>query len=257
VSDADRPTSSRGSSTPGPAHGTDTVPNAAEIPIRDGLRRVAVTLAALRYVVPLLAIPLIPVLIIDRLPLLVLLRPQKEFLLLGGGQNRVLGDPAILLLFAAYVPLMIVGVWAFFIVGRVYRGALRDGQGPAWLHRAIPPRQLEIAQAVLARRGPSIAVFGRLAALPPTMLAAAAGTSDVDARRYLAADLAGGIAAFATTVAAGYALGRAYEDGGVWLTAAGVGLFVALIVLLTRWLRAEARRYDAQHPAEAPAAAGE
>jgi membrane protein DedA with SNARE-associated domain len=247
VSDADRPIP--GSASTGPAHGAEQLPTVAGIPIRDGFRRAAVTLAALRYVVPLLAIPLIPVLIVDRLPLLVLLRPQKEFLLLGGGQNRVLGDPAVLLLFAAYVPLMILGVWAFFLVGRVYRAPLRDGEGPAWLRRAIPPRQLEIAQAVLAHRGPSIAVLGRLAALPPTMLAAAAGISDVDARRYLAADLVGAIGAFATTVAAGYALGRAYEDGGVWLTAIGVALFVALIVLLTRWLRTEARRYDAEHPA--------
>lgn len=209
-----------------------------------GWRRFAVTVAIARYVIPILAIGLIPVLISDRLPLLVLLRPTKDLLLLGGGQYRVLGAPAPLLLFAAYVPMMIVAVWAFFLVGRAYRPALRAGTGPEWLNRTIPPRQLEVAQAVLAKRGPSIAILGRLAALPPTVLAAAAGLSDVDARRYLVADTIGGIAAFGLTVGIGYGLGRAYEDGGVWVTAIGVALFFGLITVLTRWLRAEAAAHD-------------
>ncbi len=215
-------------------------------PLRPWLRRTAVTVAVLRYVIPLLAVPMIPFLITDRVPLLVLLRPQKEFLLLGGGQLRVLGEPSVALLFAAYVPLMIVAIWAFFAVGRSYGPALRRGEGPAWLQRALPPRQLEIAQRVLAHRGPWIAVLGRIAALPPTVLAAAAGVSEVPARRYLAADLVGALAGFGIAVGAGYALGRAYEDGGVWLTAAGVAVFVALIVLLTRWIRREAMAVPAE-----------
>lgn len=205
-----------------------------------GLRRVAVVVAVLRYAIPLAAIPLIPVLIVDRVALLVLLRPQKEFLLLGGGQLRVLGTPSVGLLFAAYVPLMIVAVWAFFAVGRAYGPALRAGEGPGWLQRAIPPRQLVVAQRVLAKHGPVIAVLGRVAALPPTVLAAAAGVSDVDARRYLAADLLGALLGFAVAVGAGYTLGRAYERGGVWLTVAGLAVFVAMIVLLTAWIRREA-----------------
>jgi len=194
----------------------------------------------LRYAIPLAAIPLIPVLIVDRVALLVLLRPQKEFLLLGGGQLRVLGTPSVGLLFAAYVPLMIVAVWAFFAVGRAYGPALRAGEGPAWLQRAIPTRQLVVAQRVLAKHGPVIAVLGRVAALPPTVLAAAAGVSDVDARRYLVADLLGALLGFAVAVGAGYTLGRAYERGGVWLTVAGLAVFVAMIVLLTAWIRREA-----------------
>jgi membrane protein DedA with SNARE-associated domain len=224
-----------------------TEPTAAAAP---GWRRVVVSIAVLRYVVPLLAIPLIPLLIVDQVPLLVLLRPQKEFLLLGGGQLRVRGDPGVGLLFAAYVPLMIGAVWAFFAVGRAYGPALRAGAGPRWLQRALPAEQLEVARRVLARRGPAIAVLGRIAALPPTVVAAAAGLSDVSARRYLAADAVGAIAAFAITVGAGYALGRAYEAAGAWITAVGVLLFLSLVLLLTRWLRAEADRH-----ADVPAAA--
>jgi membrane protein DedA with SNARE-associated domain len=215
----------------------------------DGWRRLAVVAAIARYAVPLLALPLVPLLLTDRLTLLVLLRPTKDLLLLGGGQRRVLGEPDVLLLLAAYLPLMLFGVWAFYAVGRAYREPLRSGEGPGWLRRAIPPDKLEIAQAVLAKRGPAIAILGRLAALPPTVIAAAAGVSDVDTRRFLAADAVGALASFATVVAAGYTLGRAWETGGAWLTAAGLVLFVALIALLTRWLRAEANAHRRDAPA--------
>jgi membrane protein DedA with SNARE-associated domain len=215
----------------------------------DGWRRLAVGAAVARYAVPLLALPLVPLLVTDRLPLLVLLRPTKDFLLLGGGQRRVLGDPSVLLLLAAYLPLMLFGVWAFYAVGRAYREQLRSGDGPGWLRRTIPPDKLELAQAVLAKRGPAIAILGRLAALPPTVIAAAAGVSDVDTRRFLVADAIGALASFAMVVAAGYALGRAWEEGGIWLTAGGLVLFVALIALLTRWLRAEANAHGSAEPA--------
>ena len=208
-------------------------------------RRLALAVVIARFAIPLAAVPLIPFLIRDNITLLVLLRPQKEFVLVGGGQTRYLGEPGILALLFAYLPLGVLAVTAFFVVGRAYRTALRDEAGPAWLHRAIPPRQLELAQRVLARRGPIIAVIGRIAAMPPTVLAAAAGTSDVSPRRYLLADAVGAVIGFAMAAGTGLALGRAYEEGGVWLTVAGVALFVAMIGLITLWIRREAERDEA------------
>jgi NADH:ubiquinone oxidoreductase subunit 2 (subunit N) len=41
------------------------------------------------------------------------------------------------------------------------------------------------------------------------------------------------------------ALGRAYEDGGAWITGLGAALFFVLIVLLTHWIRREADRHEA------------
>jgi membrane protein DedA with SNARE-associated domain len=224
-----------------PAHVGPAADGPATGGVPDGVRQLALVLAVSRYVIPLAAIPLIPVLLRDHLPLLILLRPTKELLLLGGGRAQVTGDPTILVLFAAYVPLMMLLVVPFFVLGRAYRAKLELGEGPTWLHRAIPPEQFAIAQRVLARRGPSIAILGRIAAIPPTILAAAAGASSVGARRYLVADAIGGLAAFAITVGAGYGLGQAYAEGGVWLTAAGVALFVVLVALLSRWIRRETR----------------
>lgn len=205
-------------------------------------RWLALAVVVLRFAIPLAAVPLIPFLIRNDITLLVLLRPQKEFLLVGGGQTRYLGEPGILPLLLAYLPLGVLAVTAFFVVGRAYRTVLSDGSGPGWLHRAIPPRQLELAQRVLAKRGPAIALIGRIAAMPPTVLAAAAGTSQVSAPRYLVADGIGALLGFGMVVGVGLGLGRAYEEGGVWLTVVGVALFAAMIGLVTWWIRREAQR---------------
>ncbi|MFO7960924.1 MAG: hypothetical protein R6U94_08260, partial [Nitriliruptoraceae bacterium] len=74
------------------------------------------------------------------------------------------------------------------------------------------------------------------------VLAAAAGTSEVSAPRYLLADGIGALFAFAMAVGVGLGLGRAYEEGGVWLTVVGVALFAAMIGLVTWWIRREAER---------------
>jgi membrane protein DedA with SNARE-associated domain len=211
------------------------------------LRRLALGVVVGRFLIVLGVIPAIPLLIVqERYALLVLLRPTKEWLLLGGAVLRVQGEPSVWLLLAAYTPLMIVVVWAFFLAGRAYQDALRDGTGPRWLHRLLPPDKLELAQRMLVRRGALIAVLGRLAAMPPTLLAAAAGVSDIRPRRYLGADLLGSLLAFGAVVGAGYGLGEAYERGGVWLTTAGIGLFVLLVLLMTRWIRREAARTPAE-----------
>jgi membrane protein DedA with SNARE-associated domain len=217
---------------------------AADAEVAPHWRRLALAVVILRFAIPLAAVPAIPFLLRDRIALLVLFRPQKEFLLVGGGQTRYLGEPGLLPLLLAYLPLGVLAVSAFFVVGRAYRTALREENGPAWLHRAVPPQQLELAQRVLARRGPVIAVIGRIAAMPPTVLAAAAGTSDVSPTRYLVADAIGAVLGFGSAVGVGLGLGQAYEDGGVWLTAVGVVLFGATIGLVTWWIRREAAMDD-------------
>jgi membrane protein DedA with SNARE-associated domain len=207
------------------------------------LQRVAISVAVARYAIPLAVIPAIPFLIArGELALLVLLRPQKEFLLLAAAQLARTGAPSVALLFAAYVPLMIVAVWAFFVVGRMFRPALDAGEAPRWLTRILPPAQLDVGRRVIARRGPLIAVMGRMAALPPTIMAAAAGASDVNGPRYLVADVVGALGSFALMVGAGLVLGEAYDEYGIWITVAGLMVLVALIALITRWVRNEAAR---------------
>jgi membrane protein DedA with SNARE-associated domain len=214
--------------------------------IPDGIRRLVVTLAVLRYAIPILAIAAVPGLLANRqIALLVGLRPGKEILLLAGGRIRLDGEPSFLLLFLAAFPLYVAAVWAFFVLGRAYQVALRTGEGPAWLHRAVPPEKLEVAQRALARRGPVIAFVGRVGGLPPTILAAAAGVSDVRARGYLLADGIGAVVAFAMTVGIGYGLGEAYERAGVWFTVSAVVLVFGLATWFQRWIERELAREGA------------
>lgn len=214
-------------------------------PVRDvpgPLLRVSIVAAILRLVVPMAVIPFAPLMIPERVPLLLLLRPGKEVVLLGGGLSRATGDPSLLLLLLAYLPLMTLGIWVYFVIGRAYGPELRRGQGPEWLQRAVPQDRLIVASRVLTRRGPTIAILGRIAGLPASAIGAAAGASDVHTVRYLAADLAGTVITFAITVAIGFALGDAYERGGPWLTGAGIALFIVLASILGHWIRREAER---------------
>lgn len=206
------------------------------------LHHLAVGLAVLRIALPVTALLFVGVLVPDHMLLLILVRPGKEFLLLGGGLLRTTGAPSFLGMLAAYIPLMIVATWAFFLLGRVHGDRLRDGTAAPWLTRMVPADRLEAAARVLTKRGPVIAVIGRLAAFPPTVLAAAAGASDVSARRYLGADLVGALASFSLTVGIGVALGDAYERGGVWITVGGVALFLVATTVVTRWIQREADR---------------
>lgn len=169
-----------------------------------------------------------------------LIRPSKDVVLWGGGLWRTTGEVDLWLLFLAHAPLMIMMNWAFFFIGRAWGPALATGDGPRWLQRSITPRNFALARTLLARRGALIAVLGRIAALPPTVLAAAAGTSDIGVWRYQVADTLGGIVAFAITVGIGMALGETYEQGGPWLLAGGLVLVVGLIMWMTRWLQREA-----------------
>lgn len=223
-------------------------PDTAAETSRPLLRRVLLVVAALRFVIPIAMLPMIPVLQRDNFLLLLGLRPGKELLLLGGGRARIDGDPTLLEMWLVTLPFLVIAVWVFFALGRLYRRALREGNGPAWLHRAIPAERLLVADRILAKHGPVIAILGRIATVPPTILAAAAGASDVRARRYLVADFLGAIAGFGTAVGAGYVLGQAYERGGPWLTGAGIVFVVVFALLLTNWIQREADRLPPDVP---------
>lgn len=209
-----------------------------------GVRRfrgILLGIAIARYVIPIAALPLIPVLFPERLELLMLLRPGKETLLAVGGVARTQGSdgPNLVLAFLAFLPLMLVAVWAFFALGRAWQAELETGDGPAWLSRAVPPETFVRLQRLLEERGVAIAFFGRIAALPATIMAAAAGTSTISPRAYLVADFLGAIASFVITVYAGWWLGEAYERGGIWFAVAGFVFLMGVFAWASAWLRRE------------------
>lgn len=211
------------------------------------VQRVVLGLAIARYVIPIAALPLLTRLlrgdVADReYALIVALRPGREVMLGAGAQLLRLGRPSPVLLFVAAFPFFVAAVWVFFLLGRVHRAALRTGDGPAWLHRMVPPEKLDIAQRALVRRGPVVAFIGRVGGLPPTLLAAAAGVTDVRPLRYLAADAAGAVVVFALTVGVGYGLGEAYQRSGWVFTVVAVVVVLGMSSWFTSWLQREFER---------------
>jgi membrane protein DedA with SNARE-associated domain len=205
--------------------------------------RVVLWLAVARYLVPIAAIPLLARLLRGDVSdgeyaLTIALRPGREVMLGAGAQLLRLGRPSPLLLFLAAFPFFVAAVWVFFLLGRVHRASLRAGTGPAWLQRIAPPEKLEVGQRALASRGPIVAFVARIGGLPPTLLAAAAGVSDVRPGRYLAADAVGAVVVFALTVGIGYGLGETYERSGWWFTAGAIGV----VLVLSSWLSSRVQR---------------
>jgi hypothetical protein len=55
----------------------------------------------------------------------------------------------------------------------------------------------------------------------------------------LPADGAGALLSVVEVVVAGYALGAAYKEAGVWLTVVGFVLLIGLLAAFGQWLRKE------------------
>ena len=201
---------------------------------RDRLGTPLLWLAAVRAVLSLAAIPAAAALFRDHFVVLVLLRPTKEVLLAGGFALRA-GRVAPLALLVAAVPLLVLGVWHFFALGRLY-GSELNGL-PGWGKRVLPPDRIKAMCRVLDKRGVPVVVLGRLAAFPSSVVAAAAGASAMPVRRFLVADAVGALLSFVVMVGAGFALGEAYDEAGPWVTAAGVAALVGLAVFVGQRLR--------------------
>lgn len=199
-------------------------------------RGALMVLAGVRGVLALLAIPLAPVLYEDHFVLLVLLRPTKDVLLAGGFLVRQ-GEVNLLLLLLATVPLMVLGVWHFFFLGRGYKKEIVAGDVPGLGGRVLPMKRITAVRKVLAKKGTRLVVLGRLAVLPSTAVAAAAGASTMPTRSFLVADGVGGLLSTVEVVGAGLLLGSAYKQAGPWLTGLGVVVLLGMLWLAGRQLR--------------------
>jgi membrane-associated protein len=167
---------------------------------------------------------------------LVLLRPTKEVLLAAGFLVRS-GDVDVVPVVAAAVPLLIVAVWHFYLLGALYRDEICDAELPGLAGRLLPPKRIAQLQKALRRRGARLVFAGRLAAFPSSLVAAAAATSDVPFRRFVVADTLGALTSIVAALTAGYVLGEAHERAGLWLTVLGVIVLVGIAVMIGRALQ--------------------
>jgi membrane protein DedA with SNARE-associated domain len=208
------------------------------------LRGALLAITAVRVVIGVLAIPLAPFLYEEHFLVLVLMRPTKEVLLAAGFLIR-LGKIWWVPVIAAAVPLAILGVWQFYYLGRQYASEIRAGSMPWWAQRILPPKKVKVMQGLLKKKGMKLILLGRLAVFPSSVVAAAAGSGDVPSRRFLPADLAGGLLSILEVIGAGFALGYAYKRAGPWITVGGVVALAAIGFVVARGLRREGKRQAA------------
>jgi membrane protein DedA with SNARE-associated domain len=192
--------------------------------------------AGVRGAVGLIAIPLAPVLYEDHLVWVVFLRPTKEVLLAAGFLMRE-GDVTLLPVVAAAVPIVLGGVWLMYVLGVLYRREVRRADLPGPAERLLPPERIERLATTLKRDGVRVVFLGRLAIFPSTLMAAAAGVSELPPRRFLLADGLGAAASVALTLLAGFVLGEAHDSAGPWLSVVGAVALLGLLFLVGRRLR--------------------
>jgi membrane protein DedA with SNARE-associated domain len=195
-------------------------------------------LAAARAVLGIVAIPLAPALYRDHFVVLVLLRPSKEVLLAAGfliRDGRVHLFPVLL----ASIPLAILGVWHFYVLGQAWAKEINDDELPRFARRVLPSKRIKALTKVLEKKGVPVVLFGRLAVFPSTLIAAAAGASRMEPRRFFLADGLGGLLSVAEVLIAGYLFGAAYKSAGKGITVIGIIVFVGLLIAFGRWLSRE------------------
>jgi membrane protein DedA with SNARE-associated domain len=218
-----------------------TVGEAIEPPTLERHRRLLVGLGVGRIALAAVALLVAPFFYEDHFLWVATLRPTKE-ILLGGGFLVREGDLFLLPLVLVALPLLLGGVWLSYLLGVSYRAELQERELPGLAGRLLPrDRVLDLAEA-LRSSGWRLVFFGRLAAFPSSVLAAAAGTSGMDRRTFFVADLAGALASLVLVVGAGYLLGAAYERAGMWLTGLGIVALVGIAVLFGRQLKTHAAK---------------
>jgi membrane protein DedA with SNARE-associated domain len=193
-------------------------------------------------VLSLAAIPLAPFLYRKHIAVLVFLRPTKETLLFAGfAAHR--GKVSLPVVILAALPILLLGVWQFFALARLYKSQLAKKKLPGIAGRVLPRDRVRKMQGALERKGDKVVFLARLAAMPSTIIAAAAGASGFEVKRFLVIDTAGAILSLALMLGLGWALEDAYESAGPWLTAVGVAAIAGVVVVIGRALtREEAKR---------------
>lgn len=199
-------------------------------------RNLLLGLAGLRVVVGILAIPLAPFLYREHFIVLVLMRPTKEVLLAAGFLVRA-GKVDLLPVLLAAVPLMVLGVWQFYYLGRAFAKEIRKGEMPGIGGRILSADKVKKITKTLDKKGTKLIFLGRLAAFPSVVAATAAGAGKMSPREFLPADGAGAIVSAAIAIGAGYFLGQAYDKASPVLSVIGVAVLAGAALLLGRYLK--------------------
>ena len=178
--------------------------------------------------------------------------PGETAVLLGGVAASQ-GHVPLAAVAAAGVAGAVLGDATGYLVGRRWG---RRILGSA-LARFVDQRHLDRAERALVRRGVWAVFVGRFTVALRVMVPGLAGMAEMPPRRFLAANVAGGLAWGSLVAVAGYLAGNSWQAVAHYLTGAGLALTGGLVALLVavhvvRRLLARRHRQDPE-PATAPA----
>jgi membrane protein DedA with SNARE-associated domain len=181
-------------------------------------------------------LPFVPLLYPRLFLVLVALRPGPGVLLAGSILARD-GDISLPAMLAIAVPLQLMWVWLYFLLGKAWQSEIdSDDRLPFVVSRLLQPNQIRRLRRVLRARGAWLVVLARFAMFPTGLLAAVAGASDMERRKFFPADGTAWLASCAVVVGAGYGLGLAEHASRIWLVGVGVAGLLVLSGALTWYL---------------------
>ena len=121
--------------------------------------------------------------------------------------------------------------------GQAYADELCDAELPGIAGRLLPKERIEQMQDLLEERGPRVVFFGRLAAFPSTLMAAAAGASGVPVRSSCWPTRPAPWCRWARCSSPATCWARPTKRRAPWLSVVALIALAAAVLLLGRYLR--------------------
>lgn len=169
-----------------------------------------------------------------------LVLPGETALFLGG-VLAAQGNISLPLLLVVAVIAAVAGDSVGYEVGRVLGPAMRRSRVGRW----IGPKRWDRAEEAIALRGAQAVFIGRWVGVLRALVPAVAGASGMPYRRFLVANMAGGMLWAVTVVVLGFTAGAAWAQVQGWLAVISVVAAVVGVVWLgLEWARSHKRRSE-------------
>jgi membrane protein DedA with SNARE-associated domain len=154
--------------------------------------------------------------------------PGETLVILGGFYAR-LEELHLVWITAIVCTFAVLGDNLGYLIGRRYGRAFLDRHGRKLF---VTAERLEKAERYYATHGGKTVFLGRFVPVARSVGFIVAGIAHMDWRRFLVYDIAGAVLWGTGHTLLGYAIGASYERWEGYLTTAGLGLVVVVVVLV-------------------------
>jgi len=197
---------------------------------------------ALSVIVPLAALPLVPVLVSSHPALLELIRGSTASIINMGARARI-GQTSIVEALLLAIPSLIMFDWVYWWAGRRWGDGvftwLLGGPGPKTEQRLARLHRIE------AKAGPFAVVFAYLLPVPAALIYAAVGDGGMRLGVFIALDLLGALLWTSLLAGAGYGFGQDAVDVADAISHYALWATIALVVVVVIQSQRRVRRAGA------------